>query len=382
MTFVAYGALGSTTFLLIVHLQTDLAIRRARGWRRLIPITVLMFLFSARSGALAQRIGPRLPMTVGPLIAGAARAARPGRGQPVLLGDGAPGGAGARGRARVSSVAPLTLAVLGAVDDHHAGVGSAINFAVSRIAGLLAIRGAARSRGPRRSRRPSQPVDSGFGRGDGHRWWSGRSRWGALAWVTVRDRGAGRGPHRVMAVPVWRTGDAKSAGARDRDRRLGCPAVVRARSRSCSEFSGREGIPMRRPPNAGSDAQRVEEIVVGGGEGSETAPLAFHRLQGSGVEPRLSSPCSRQPVMQATIPVRRSPKAALIALARPPEADRTKPGITAGRAEDQDGSDGKDGGAADRAASETGGPMGALRGGGRAAPCGGWPGGGVDGPTG
>jgi hypothetical protein len=126
-------------FLLVVHLQRDLGYSALESGASLLPLTVMMLLFSARAGGLAQRIGPRLPMTVGPLVAGAGVA---------LLGQVEPGSTYASGvlpgvlvlSAGLSlTVAPLTAAVLAAVDDQHSGIGSAINNAVSRVAGLLAI---------------------------------------------------------------------------------------------------------------------------------------------------------------------------------------------------------------------------------------------------
>ena len=74
VTFAVYSAMGAVTFLLVVHLQTDLGYSALEAGASLLPITVLMLLFSARAGALAQRIGPRLPMTVGPLVVAAGMA--------------------------------------------------------------------------------------------------------------------------------------------------------------------------------------------------------------------------------------------------------------------------------------------------------------------
>src|SRR3712207_138955 len=68
VTFVVYAALGGVFFLMVVFLQTAL------GWTPLqfgaasLPITVIMLALSARAGALAQRVGPRLPLTVGPIL--------------------------------------------------------------------------------------------------------------------------------------------------------------------------------------------------------------------------------------------------------------------------------------------------------------------------
>jgi EmrB/QacA subfamily drug resistance transporter len=139
VTLVVYAALGATTFLLVVHLQTDLGYSALEAGAALLPITVLMVLFSARSGALAQRIGPRVPMTVGPLVVGAGMAllvmVEPG----VSYWAGVFPGVLVLALGLTITVAPLTTAVLAAIDDHHLGIGSAINNAVARIGSLLAI---------------------------------------------------------------------------------------------------------------------------------------------------------------------------------------------------------------------------------------------------
>ncbi len=139
VTFAVYAAFSAVTFLLVVHLQSDLGYDALEAGAALLPVTVLMLVFSPRAGALAQRIGPRLPMTLGPLIVGAGTAllvtVEPGASYwtsvfpaAVVLGAGLS-----------LTVAPLTASVLAAVDDDHAGVASAINNAVARIAGLLAV---------------------------------------------------------------------------------------------------------------------------------------------------------------------------------------------------------------------------------------------------
>jgi EmrB/QacA subfamily drug resistance transporter len=139
VTFVVWGALGAVLFLLTLHLQQDLGYSALEAGASTLPITVMMLLFSGRSGALAQRIGPRLPMTVGPFVLAGAfvlyRRVSPGQSYiagvlpaVVVMGFGL-----------VITVSPLTTAVLGAISGSHAGVASAINNAVSRVAGLLAI---------------------------------------------------------------------------------------------------------------------------------------------------------------------------------------------------------------------------------------------------
>jgi len=139
VTFVVYGGLSTATFLVVVYLQERLGYSPLEAGASLLPITALMFLFSRRSGALAQRIGPRYQMTVGPIVAGV------GIGFFALLGPGVSYWEGVLpatlvlGVGLVITVAPLTATVLAAVEDRHAGLASAINNAVARIGGLLAI---------------------------------------------------------------------------------------------------------------------------------------------------------------------------------------------------------------------------------------------------
>jgi EmrB/QacA subfamily drug resistance transporter len=138
-TLFVYAALGATTFFVVLHLQTAMGYSALEAGASFLPLTVLMMLFSARSGALAQRIGPRAQMSVGPAVLAAGIAlfvlAQPGRSfwvgvlpATVVMGVGL-----------TILVAPLTAAVLAAVDDPHAGVGSAINNAVARLGGVLAV---------------------------------------------------------------------------------------------------------------------------------------------------------------------------------------------------------------------------------------------------
>ena len=139
VTFTVYAALGAATFLLVVHLQQDLGYSALEAGASLLPITALMVAFSARAGALAQRIGPRWPMTIGPMIV-AVGLALLSRVEPgVTYVTGVLPGVIVLGIGLTATVAPLTAAVLAAIDDHHAGIGSAINNSVARIAQLLAI---------------------------------------------------------------------------------------------------------------------------------------------------------------------------------------------------------------------------------------------------
>lgn len=139
LTLLLYGALGVVFFLLPLHLiQVEQYSATAAG-AALVPFAVIMFALSRWAGGLVARVGPRLPLTVGPVIAavGVGLFARGGGGGSYwstvfpavcLLGVG-----------MTITVAPLTTTVMGAVDSDHAGVASGINNTVARVAGLLAI---------------------------------------------------------------------------------------------------------------------------------------------------------------------------------------------------------------------------------------------------
>jgi MFS family permease len=138
-TFAVYGGLGAAIFLVVLQLQVAAGWSPVTSGAALFPLTVLMLFLSPRTGALAQRIGPRLPMTVGPLVAALGLVLLAGIGrQAAYLRDVLPGML-VLGLGLSITVAPLTAAVLGAVEDRHAGVASAVNNAVARIAGLLAV---------------------------------------------------------------------------------------------------------------------------------------------------------------------------------------------------------------------------------------------------
>ncbi|MET7399400.1 MFS transporter [Dactylosporangium sp. NPDC005572] len=139
VTFIVYGALGGALFLLPIQLQNVSGYSPLEAGVSLLPVTVLMLLLSARSGALAARIGPRLQMAAGPIIAGLGMAlfARIGpHGDyvtevlPAVL---------VLGLGLAATVAPLTATVLAAAPSSHAGMASAVNNDVARAAGLIAV---------------------------------------------------------------------------------------------------------------------------------------------------------------------------------------------------------------------------------------------------
>jgi EmrB/QacA subfamily drug resistance transporter len=139
LTFVVYGAFGGALVLLTVLMQTGLGYSPLVAGLATLPVTFVMLLFSARSGALAQRIGPRLPLTVGPLVLAASLLAMSTIDTDssyltsilpsvLLLSVGL-----------VIVVAPVTATTLASAPDERAGVASAVSNAVSRTGQLFAI---------------------------------------------------------------------------------------------------------------------------------------------------------------------------------------------------------------------------------------------------
>lgn len=138
-TFFIYGALSLNGFVLSVYLQQGAGLPATLAGLASLPTTILMVLLSSRMGTLAGRIGPRVFMTVGPLVMAAGSLllllvsesfdywwqVLPGM---VLFGLGL-----------AITVSPLTSAILGAVHTERSGIASAVNNAVSRVAGLLVI---------------------------------------------------------------------------------------------------------------------------------------------------------------------------------------------------------------------------------------------------
>lgn len=140
MTFIAYGALGAVLFVLVLHLQISAGYGALAAGTATLPITILMMLLSARSGALAARIGPRLQMTAGPLIcaAGLLLTLRIDADHHNYVIDVLPGVI-VFGLGLTAFVAPLTATVMGTAPPDQVGIASGVNNAVARAASLLAV---------------------------------------------------------------------------------------------------------------------------------------------------------------------------------------------------------------------------------------------------
>ncbi|MET3807042.1 EmrB/QacA subfamily drug resistance transporter [Nakamurella sp. UYEF19] len=139
VTFAVYAALSGGLFLLPVQLQVVSGFSPVAAGSSLLPLTLVMLLLSARGGALAQRIGPRWPMTIGPIIAGVGIAMFAGLDADSGYLGGVLPAVLVFAVGLSATVAPLTSSVLAAAPDHLTGVASAVNNDVARIAGLLAV---------------------------------------------------------------------------------------------------------------------------------------------------------------------------------------------------------------------------------------------------
>ncbi|MDB5167576.1 MAG: Transrane efflux pump [Candidatus Saccharibacteria bacterium] len=138
-TFFIYGALALQGFVLVIFLQQTAGYPATLAGLTTIPLTIIMFFLSSRFGALSGKYGPRLFMGLGPIISGI--------GVILLLRVNVPAnywtellpGIVVFGLGLSMTVAPLTSAILGSIKASQAGIGSAVNNAVARIAGLLSV---------------------------------------------------------------------------------------------------------------------------------------------------------------------------------------------------------------------------------------------------
>lgn len=137
-TAFVYGAISIGGFLLVIFLQQVGGYPATFAGLATLPVTIISILLSSRVGSLAGRYGPRLFMTVGPFIAGLGFLYYVffTSAHPVYVTEVLPGVL-LFGLGMTITVAPLTSAILGAIDGRQAGIGSAVNNAVARVAGLI-----------------------------------------------------------------------------------------------------------------------------------------------------------------------------------------------------------------------------------------------------
>jgi EmrB/QacA subfamily drug resistance transporter len=138
-TTAIYAALSVATFVVVVFVQQFGHYTALEAGLSLLPVTIIMFVLSPRFGALAGRFGPRWFMTAGPIVAAVGFLLMLSVNARVDYWTQLLPGVLLFGLGLSMTVAPLTSAVLGSIKPEHAGIGSAVNNAIARIAGLVAV---------------------------------------------------------------------------------------------------------------------------------------------------------------------------------------------------------------------------------------------------
>jgi len=139
MTFLVYGSIGALFLFLILQLQVTAGWTPIESGLATLPVTIAMMLLSSRAAAVSARIGPRVPMTVGPLLAAAGVLLLIPVGRQSSYLTGVLPGVVLFSLGLSALVSPLTTAVLAAAPDHLSGLASGINNAVARAGSLLAV---------------------------------------------------------------------------------------------------------------------------------------------------------------------------------------------------------------------------------------------------
>jgi EmrB/QacA subfamily drug resistance transporter len=138
-TLATYAGLIGSSFFLTLYLQQVGGYSALAAGLAGVPISLMLFFLSPRFGAFTARVGPRLPMSAGPIVGGlglllllrvGVDPSYPTEVLPALV---------VFGLGLSATVAPLTTTVLNAVDEHNAGIASGVNNAIARVAGVLAI---------------------------------------------------------------------------------------------------------------------------------------------------------------------------------------------------------------------------------------------------
>jgi EmrB/QacA subfamily drug resistance transporter len=139
LALVTYAALGGVIFLFVAFLQISLGYTALQAGAATLPITLLLLTLSGPSGAIAQRIGPRIPLTAGAVLTGAGL---------VLMAQIHPGDSyvaavlpslAVFGTGLAALITPITATVLASVDARHSGIASAVNNALSRLGQMIAV---------------------------------------------------------------------------------------------------------------------------------------------------------------------------------------------------------------------------------------------------
>ncbi|HYU16054.1 MAG TPA: MFS transporter [Candidatus Acidoferrum sp.] len=138
-TLTTYAGLIGALFFLTLYLQQVVGYTALAAGFATVPVSLLLFFLSPRFGALTARLGPRLPMSLGPIVGGLGLLLMLRVGvNPSYAGEVLPALV-LFGLGLAATVAPLTTTVLSSVDEHNAGIASGVNNSIARVAGLLCI---------------------------------------------------------------------------------------------------------------------------------------------------------------------------------------------------------------------------------------------------
>jgi hypothetical protein len=138
-TLVVYAGLIGAFFFITLFLQQTAGYTAIQAGLATTPVSLILFVLSPRFGKIATGIGPRLPMSIGPIVGGVGLLLMMRIGaDPNYVTEVLPGIV-VFGLGLAATVAPLTATALNSVPEHQVGIASGINNGVSRVAGLLAI---------------------------------------------------------------------------------------------------------------------------------------------------------------------------------------------------------------------------------------------------
>lgn len=139
ITLLVYGGMGVVFFLLSIQLQVTSGWSALEAGTALVPVTLLMLALSSRAGDLSSRIGPRWPLTIGPILIAAGMLLFIRIGPDASFLTHVLPATVVFGLGLSASVAPVTATALGSVPDGRSGAASGTNNAIARTGQLLAV---------------------------------------------------------------------------------------------------------------------------------------------------------------------------------------------------------------------------------------------------